>query len=193
MLEAFGDVVLGVVDAAQHAKVGIGAGNELVKPAKHPGLRILGTDFDVAACHEQLGLAHQALNALLQLGIPLPVLEALVGQDALDRLLLGDRNVLADVFLRPLVHQQVAHQAFIWRHQDQQFVPPHALHPQDGLAFGIFMERADDMDRQLVFAPMQPIIELAGERVVLPVLVVADLPVLDDVVEDDLLQLSGNV
>jgi hypothetical protein len=83
-----------------------------VKSAQHPGLRIFGTDFDRLP-HEQLGLAHQALNALLQFGIPFPVLEAFVGQDAFDRLLLGDRDVLADVFLRPLVHQEVTHQAFI--------------------------------------------------------------------------------
>ena len=61
-----------------------------MESAQHPGLRILGTDFDVGTCHEQLGLAHQALDALLQLGIPFPVLETLVGQDAFDRLLLRD-------------------------------------------------------------------------------------------------------
>ena len=193
MLEAFGDVVFGVGDAAQHAKVRIGAGDELVESAQHSGLGILGTDFDVGSCHEQFGLTHQALNALLQLGIPFPVLEALVGQDSFDRLLLRDRDVLADVFLRPLVHEDVANEAFIRRHQNQQFVPAHALHPQDGLTFGVLMERADDMDGQLVLPPVQPIIELSGERVVLAILVVTNLPLLDDVVENDLLKLGGNI
>ena len=132
-------------------------------------------------------------TALLQLGIPFPVLEALVGQDSFDRLLLRDRDVLADVFLRPLVHEDVANEAFIRRHQNQQFVPAHALHPQDGLTFGVLMERADDMDGQLVLPPVQPIIELSGERVVLAILVVTNLPLLDDVVENDLLKLGGNI
>ena len=55
-----------------------------MESAQHPGLRILGTDFDVGPCHEQFGLAYQALNALLQLGMPFPILEALVGQNAFD-------------------------------------------------------------------------------------------------------------
>ncbi len=113
MLEAFGDIVFGVGDAAQHAKVRIGTRNEFMKSPHHPGLRILSANLDVGSCHHQLGLAHQTLDALLQFSITFPVLEALVGQNTLDRLLLGDRDVLANVFLSPLVHEDVAHQAFI--------------------------------------------------------------------------------
>ena len=97
------------------------------------------------------------------------------------------------MYFSPLVHEDVANEAFIRRHQDQQFVPAHALHPQDGLVFGVFMERADDMNGQLVLAPVQSIIELSGERVVLAILVVTNLPLLDDVVENDLLKLGGNI
>lgn len=89
-----------------------------MESAQHPSLRILGTGFDGGTCHEQLGLAHQTLNALLQLGIALPVLEALVRQDAFDGLLLRDRDILPDVFLRPFVHEYVANKPFICWHQD---------------------------------------------------------------------------
>ena len=49
------------------------------------------------------------------------------------------------------------------------------------------------MNGQLVLPPVQSVIEFSGKWVILAILVVADLPMLDDVVENDLLKFGGNV
>ena len=81
-----------------------------------------------------------------------PVLGTLVGQDTFYCLLLSNRHILADVFSVRLYiegHELVVHPG----HRDQ-FIPPHALHSQNGLVSCVFMKGADDMDGQLVFATM---------------------------------------
>ena len=62
----------------------------------------------------------------------------------------------------------------------------------------MLVERADDIDRELVFTPMQTIIQFARIGVVLPLIlgragVIADLALLDDKIENDLFQLVRNV
>ena len=102
---------------------------------------IFGADLDIAAGDQQLGLAQQRADQVLELVVAVAVLEALVGQDALDGLLLGDRDVLPDVLLGLLVHQQVAHQAIVLGHHDQQLVPPAGrVGPQDRLVVGVLVE-----------------------------------------------------
>ena len=91
----------------------------MLKSAQHPGPGILGTDFDIGTRHEQLGLAHQTLSESPQVGKPLLVLMTLVVQNSFHSFALGDRNILANVFLGSLIHQQVTHEPVV-RWQDHQ-------------------------------------------------------------------------
>ena len=59
---------------------------------------------------------------LIWLGIPFLVLESLICQDAFHRFLLCYRNVLADVFLGPLVHQKIAQKPIVSRQNHEQLV-----------------------------------------------------------------------
>ncbi len=62
----------------------------------------------------------------------------------------------------------------------------------------MLVERADDIDRELVFTPMQTIIQFARIGVVLPLVlggtgVIADFALFYNKVENDLFQLVRNV
>ena len=48
------------------------------------------------------------------------------------------------------------------------------------------------MDRQLILASNEAVIQLAGEGIVLAVLVIADLAVLDHLIEDEVSQFIGD-
>ena len=163
------------------------------------GLGVLIRHFHIGAANEQLGLANEGLNLLPEPGLALTVLEALVIQDPFDGFLLGNGNVLLDVLLGALEHEQIAHQALVRRHEHKQFVRlVRRGCTEHLLVVGMLVERADDIDRELVFTPMQTIIQFARIGVVLPLVlggtsVIADLALLDDVVENDLFQFVRNV
>ena len=98
-----------------------------METARDSGLRIFSANLDLTASHKELGFAQQAQDAQLNLRVAPQVLEALVGQDAFDRFLLSAGIVLADVFFRSYVHQDIAHESVIRRHYYQQLVPSHVL------------------------------------------------------------------
>ena len=127
MLEVLGDIVFGVGYPAQHAQIWIGPRDEFMETARDSGLRIFSANLDLTAGHKELGFAQQAQDAQLKLRVAPQVLEALVGQDAFDRFLLSAGVVLADVFFRSYVHQDIAHESVIRRHYYQQLVPSHVL------------------------------------------------------------------
>ena len=86
------------------------------------GLGVLIRHFHIGATDEQLGLANKGLNLLPEPGLALTVLETFVIQDPLDGFLLGNRDILLDVLLGALEHEQIPHQALVRRHEYKQLV-----------------------------------------------------------------------
>ena len=165
-----------------------------MKGADDARLGVLRADVHGAAGDEQPGLAEEVAHPLLQLAGAVPVLKPLVGEDAFDRLLLGDGNVLADVLFGFLVHQQVPHQLLVCGQDHKQFVRLIGrLDDEHLFVSSMLVKRADHMDGQFVLPPVQPVVQLSGKGVVLTVVVIANLAVLDDLVENDLLEFGGNV
>ena len=125
------------------------------------GLRIFPGNIGVATIDDQLGAAQQLFQSSFNLGQALAVLEALVVKDALDDLLLGHRDVLPDVLFGALVHQQIADQARVFRQDDAKLVAPHALHPLQRFVARVFAKGGDDVNRQFLLTPEQPVIHFS--------------------------------
>ena len=109
-------------------------------------MTIVAGNIDVTAVDDQFCLPQQLLKAGFNFNQALAVLEALVVEDALDDFLLGDRNVLPNVFFGTFVHQQVTYQAFIFGQDHTQLIAPHALHALHGFVAGTLAEWRNDVD-----------------------------------------------
>ncbi len=121
------------------------------------------------------------------------ILRSFIDQYPLDSLLLGRGNVLTDKLFCSLVHQDVTDESIIRRHHYQQFIPTERVHKERGLIIGEFMKGGDNIDRQLIFPPMEPIIEFPRVREVLTVLFITNFAVLDNMIENDLFKLTRNI
>ena len=124
-----------IIVMADHAEIGLpeprvgliaGAGGVHRLPRHIPLKRAMGMMLTAKRITAQeayeLGLANEGLNLLPEPGLALTVLEALVIQDPLNGFLLGNGNVLLDVLLGALEHEQIAHQALVRRHEHEQLV-----------------------------------------------------------------------
>ena len=114
------------------------------------------------------------------------------GEDAFDRILLGRAGFVIDVFLRFLEEHQVADQAIILWHHNTQFVVIDGIGLVLIKGIAMVVERGNNVDCQFMFTAYLHVIQLAGERIVLPTLIPADLTVLDHTVKHQLLQFGGD-
>jgi hypothetical protein len=110
---------------------------------------------------ELSGASEELLEALLEFGLSFAILLAFFGEDAFDGFLLGDGDVLADVFFGAFVEEEIANQSIIRGEDDEEFVASHADHAEDGFVFGVFVEGCDDVDCEFGFATVESIIEFA--------------------------------